>query len=121
VDGEERRVGEGHETASVGRVGLRCRRQANGSTRYLFAIPQFKDGGSFAKDYLPPKDQTLTLRGIGTTNVSATLLGDGNALECDVADGGVTIKLPANKRTELVDVVRVELSGDAQPAANAAK
>jgi alpha-L-fucosidase len=95
---------------------------AQGSTRYLFAIPQFKDNGSAAKDLLPPQDLMLTLMGLtATKDVSATLLGDGSALEFEVADGAVTVKLPASKRTELVDVVRVNFAGDAQPAAAAAK
>ena len=41
----------GTKPLPVGRDGLACRRAAKGATRYLFAIPQFKDGGSFAKDY----------------------------------------------------------------------
>jgi alpha-L-fucosidase len=94
---------------------------SHGSTRYLFAVPQFKDGGSYAKDYIPPTNAILTLKGISAKPSAVTLLGDDSALEFSYADDAVSIKLPKSKRTELVDVVRVEPSGEAQPAAAAAK
>jgi alpha-L-fucosidase len=92
---------------------------AKGGTRYLFALPQFKDGGSFAKDYLPPTDRTLALKGISNKPSSVQLLGDGRALEFEFADGALAVKLPAGRRSELVDVVQIELSTEAQPAAAA--
>ncbi|MEA2734057.1 MAG: alpha-L-fucosidase [Humisphaera sp.] len=102
------------ETASVPAT-------AKGTARYLFAIPQFKEGGSFAKDYLPPQDTTLTLSGISAKPAAVRLLGDAAALEFAFADNAITVKLPASKRTNLVDVVHVELSNEAQPAASAAE
>jgi alpha-L-fucosidase len=90
---------------------------AKGATRYLFAIPQFKDGGSFAKDYMPPTDTTLTLTGISAKPSAVHLLGDGSALEFAYADNVVSVQLPKSKRTELVDVVQVDLTNEAQPSA----
>jgi alpha-L-fucosidase len=83
---------------------------ANGSTRYLFAVPQFKDGGSYPKDYVPPTDTTLTLSGISVKPTSVQLLADGSPLEFQVTGDTVTVQLPAAKRSELVDVVHIDLS-----------
>lgn len=86
---------------------------AAGDTRYLFALPKFRDGGAYEKDMLPPADETLTLRGVARPT-SVTLLGDGSHPQYSFADGVLTVRLPAVRRTRLVDVVRVEL-----PAASA--
>jgi alpha-L-fucosidase len=45
------------ETASVPAT-------ASATTRYLFLLPQFKDGGVDDKDFLPSIDTTVTLTGI---------------------------------------------------------
>jgi alpha-L-fucosidase len=92
------------ESASVPAV-------AKGASRFLFAIPTFKDGGSFAKDFVPPSDVTVTLSGISAKPTSVRLLGDGTPLAFRVIGDAVTIELPASRRSELVDVVHVELSG----------
>jgi hypothetical protein len=52
---------------------------------------------------------TLTIKGIAKPN-AVTLLTDGTPLTFDASDDGVSIQLPASKRTHLVDVVRVELA-----------
>jgi len=88
------------ETASVPAT-------ADGTTRYLFALPQFKDGGMFEKDLLPATDTTLTLTGTAKP-ASVKLLGDGSALKYDYSGTTLSVQLPAAKRTRLVDVVQVE-------------
>jgi alpha-L-fucosidase len=80
---------------------------AQGKTRYLFASPKFSEGGAFEKDLLPAEDATLTLSAVSKPKV-VRLLG-GARLEHAFAEGTVTIKLPAAKRTKLVDVVEVGL------------
>lgn len=82
---------------------------AAGSTRYLFAIPAFQGKGTAEKDMLPPADETLTLQGAGKPS-SVVLMGDGSALDYDANGDTVAIKLPAAKRTKLVDVVKVQLA-----------
>jgi len=93
------------ESASVPATSL-------GSTRYLFALPKFKDNGAndqvYEKDLLPAGDVTLTLKGVAKP-ASVKLLGDKKPLEFSYADNTVTVQLPAAKRTKLVDVVQVEL------------
>ena len=87
---------------------------ASGSTRYLFALPRFKDGGAYEKDLLPAEDVTLTLAG-APKPARVTLTSDGSALEHDYSGQTLTIQLPAAKRSPLVDVVQVDL-----PSANGA-
>ena len=82
---------------------------ASGSARFLFAIPEFKNGGAYEKDLLPPTDLTLTLKGIANP-AAVKLLSDGTALNYSYADKILTVTLPATKRTKLVDVVKVELA-----------
>jgi alpha-L-fucosidase len=83
-----------------------------GSARYLFALPQFRNNGArghvYPEDLLPPADATLTLKGI-TKPAAVQLLGDGSSLEFDYADDVLTVHLPASKRTQLVDVVKIVL------------
>jgi alpha-L-fucosidase len=81
---------------------------ANNNNRYLFAIPEFKDGGMYEKDRLPANDTVLVLKGISRPKI-VKLLGTSNKLEFNYADGQVSIKLPARVRTDLVDVVQVKL------------
>jgi len=85
----------------------------SGSTRYLFALPKFKNDGAndqvYASDLLPAEDATLTLSGISKP-VSVKLLADGSTLNFTYANGTLTVQLPAAKRTPLVDVVRVALN-----------
>jgi alpha-L-fucosidase len=88
---------------------------ARKQTRYLFALPAFKPAteegrvGRFKADLLPPADTTLTLRGV-TRPRKVRLLG-GAPLPHQFADGLLTIELPATRRTNLPDVVEVELGG----------
>ncbi len=85
---------------------------SSGSTRYLFALPQFKDGGQnnqvYAEDIVPAQDETLTLGGVRQP-AGVKLLGDGSKLEWSYTNGTLSIKLPAAKRTTLVDVAEVDL------------
>lgn len=78
---------------------------ARGDARYLFAIPKF--GDSFGAP-LAASDEILTLKGVNEPK-SVKLLGDGSALKFTYADRAVSVQLPASKRTQLVDVVQVQL------------
>jgi alpha-L-fucosidase len=86
---------------------------AKGNSRFLFAIPEFNKvngaPGMFDKDMLPPSDATLILKGIPGKPVRVTLLGDSSDLPFEYAAQTLTIKLPATRRTKLVDVVQVVL------------
>ncbi len=84
----------------------------SGSSCYLFVLPEFKKGGAYEEDLLPPNDVTLTLKGV-TKPVAVKLLGDNSedaSLKYDYSDTTVTIHIPAGKRTKLVDVVEVDLT-----------
>jgi alpha-L-fucosidase len=104
--------------------------------RYLFAIPEFKTGGATAErigaiaqqaqipatttgeypdQQLPPKDLTLSLTGVGRPK-SASLLATGRTLEWAYAGRTVSVLLPASMRTNLVDVVQIELPDHADGA-----
>jgi len=76
--------------------------------RYLFAIPEFKEGGKYEADRLPAKDVTLTLK-VNRKPKSIRLLGSQRKLKTNYADGLLTIDLPADIRTNLVDVIQVTL------------
>jgi alpha-L-fucosidase len=89
------------ETASVPAT-------AAGSTRYLFAIPEFKNDGMFDKDMIEPGAVELKLSGVAKPS-SVKLMGDGSELQFDYTGNAITVKLPADKRTKLVDVVQVDL------------
>lgn len=78
---------------------------ARGSVRYLFAIPKFDD--PFGAP-MPPKDERLTLSGVDEPKW-VKLLASGSPLEHKYTGRTITITLPASKRTQLVDVVAVEL------------
>jgi hypothetical protein len=93
---------------------------SKGSARYLFAGPQFRNDGSYAKDYIPPTDMKVTLARISAKPSAVRLLGDGGALDFTASDNVVSVQLPAARRSELVDVVQIELSREAEPAAAAA-
>jgi alpha-L-fucosidase len=90
------------ETASVPATAL-------GSTRYLFALPQFQKGGAYEKDLLPACDFTLTLTGAGKP-ARVVLTSDGRELKHEYSGTSLTIQLPADRRTPLVDVVQVDLA-----------
>ena len=82
---------------------------AAGRTRFLFAVPKFRDKGMFEADRLPPGDETLSLKGAGRPR-SVKLLADGSTLKYTVANDVITVELPAGKRTTLVDVVAIDLA-----------
>lgn len=89
------------ETASVPAT-------TSGSTRYLFLIPEFKDNGAYDDDMLPLKDENISLSGI-TKPKSIRLTSDGSVLDFVYANGKIDVKVPAAKRSKLVDVIKVEL------------
>ena len=90
---------------------------ATASARYLFALPEFKKGGTSEQDIVPASDDTLRISGIAKPS-SVKLLADGTPLSFDVSAQGVSIQLPADKRTRLVDVVSIDL-GEQSPRATA--
>jgi alpha-L-fucosidase len=81
---------------------------ASGSARYLFLVPVFEKDGAYDKDLLPAKDATIKLKGVSKP-VAAKLLTDSKPLDFDFTADGVTIKVPATRRTRLVDVVQLDL------------
>jgi alpha-L-fucosidase len=85
---------------------------SSGAARYLFALPKFKDDGAngrvYENDLLPPEGVTLMMSGISKP-VSVKLLRDNSPLDFSYTNQTVTIQLPAAKRTQLVDVARIEL------------
>jgi alpha-L-fucosidase len=89
------------ETASVPAT-------SNGNTRYLFAIPKFKNNGMYEEHRLPATDETLVLTTTSKPK-AVTLLHSGKKLNFKYAGNQVTIDLPATLRTDLVDVVQVTL------------
>lgn len=90
------------ETASVPAT-------ANGNYRYLFAIPEFKENGKYDQDMLPVTDITITLKAEKKPK-SVTLLGSAKSLNYTFANNEISVQLPATLRTNLVDVVQVELN-----------
>jgi alpha-L-fucosidase len=89
------------ETASVPAT-------ASGRTRYLFALPRFKDNGAYPKDQEPACDVTITLSGIPKP-ASVRLMEDNSKLASAFSGNTLQIELPAAKRTRLVDVVQIDL------------
>ena len=75
--------------------------------RYLFAIPRFKNGSRYDEDRQPAKDEAISLN-TSSRPKSVSLLASGKKLSFKYADGQVIIDLPANVRTNLVDVIVVE-------------
>lgn len=83
---------------------------AAGSHRYLFAVPQYKKAEqAHDDDMLPLTDATLSLRGLAAAPKSVVLLSDGKPVESRFKDGVLTVRLPVSRRSNLPDVVRVEL------------
>ena len=82
---------------------------ASGSTRYLFAIPEFRKQGSYPEDQLPATDVTLTLSGVDRPN-SVALLESGQNIPFTYDNRVVTVQLSATLRTNLVDVVKVDFA-----------
>lgn len=78
------------------------------TNRYLFAIPQFKDNGMFDSDMLPHQDISVTIKGVPKPKKVKLLQGN-SQLDFSYNDNMVTIKLPASKRTNIVDVICVSL------------
>jgi alpha-L-fucosidase len=76
---------------------------------YLFALPKFpSDSRVYPEDMLPPTDTLLALTSNLGKPVSAKLLSDGSKLDFRYANNTVFVKLPASKRSDLVDVVKLE-------------
>ena len=83
---------------------------ASPQQRYLFATPEFKDHGTAESDILPASASDLTLKGLSAKPQAVKLLADGSELKHDFANGTLTVHLPAEKRSKLVDVVVIDLA-----------
>jgi alpha-L-fucosidase len=81
---------------------------ASASKRFLFLLPQFKQDGVYDDDMLPAEDTSVTFKGIAKPK-SVKLIGDGTALNFDYANNVMTVRVPAAKRTKLIDVVEIDL------------
>lgn len=88
------------ETASVPAT-------ASGSTRYLFALPEFRDGG-YEKDLRRAAELVLKLSGTAKP-AKVTLTSDSSSLKWEYSGNSLIVYLPAAKRSKLVDVVQVDL------------
>jgi alpha-L-fucosidase len=82
---------------------------ASGSSRFLFALPLFKEGHAYNKDLLPPVSHSLTLKGISKPT-AVQLLSNSAPLRYVYENGVLTVSLPASQRTKLVDVIVVSLT-----------
>ena len=81
---------------------------AKNNYRYLFAIPEFKNGSKYDEDRLPAKDLVISL----TTSLqpkSVSLVGTGKNLHFKNEGRQVIIDVPASVRSNLVDVIEVAL------------
>jgi alpha-L-fucosidase len=81
---------------------------AKNNFRYLFAIPAFKNGSKYDEDRLPATDTSISLK-TSLQPTSVTLVGSRQKLHYNYIDGQVVIEVPAGVRTNLVDVIEVEL------------
>lgn len=76
---------------------------------YLFALPKFKsESAVYPDDLLPPQDTTLSFTNSLGKPLFATLLRDDSKLDFTYTNDVVTVQLPASKRSDLVDVVKLE-------------
>nr|WP_307727950.1 alpha-L-fucosidase [Massilia terrae] len=83
---------------------------ASGRQRFLFAVPAFtKKERAFDEDLIAPSDTDLVLQGLAAAPATVTLLGDGKPVQSEFANGKLTVRLPAARRTRLPDVVAVQL------------
>lgn len=81
---------------------------AKSNYRYLFAIPEFKNGSKYDEDRLPAKDLVISL----TTHLppkSVSMVGSGKKLHFRQEGSQVVIEVPASVRSSLVDVIEVAL------------
>ncbi|RPD40014.1 glycoside hydrolase [Chitinophaga barathri] len=89
------------ETASVPAT-------SKGKLCYLFVLHQFKNNGKYEQDRLPAEDVTITLKTAAKPR-SIKMLASGEKLNYTYNNQEISVTVPASKRTNLVDVVRVEL------------
>jgi Alpha-L-fucosidase len=94
-------------------------KSANGapsSVRNLFVLPRFKsEQGNeantshvYPEDILPPQNAALSLTNGLDNPITAILLRDGSPLQFSCTNNVTTIQSPASKRTDLIDVVKLE-------------
>lgn len=106
-----------HQASLIGAKPLPAREKSNvpatslGNRRFLFAIPAFGNAsgnpGPYDTDMIPPGDVTLTLSGVDTAPTAARLMEDGAAVPFEFKDRTVTVRLPKERRTKLVDVIEL--------------
>jgi alpha-L-fucosidase len=81
---------------------------ADKNNRYLFAIPAFRKNGMYEEDRLPAVDTALTLE-TPIEVKSVRLLATGKKLKFRKEGSKLQVELPAEVRSNLVDVIHVEL------------
>jgi alpha-L-fucosidase len=81
---------------------------AKNNYRYLFVIPAFKNGSKYDEDRLPATDTAISLK-TSLQPTSVTLVGSRQKLHFTYTNEQLVIDVPAGIRTNLVDVIEVEL------------
>ena len=94
------------ETASVPAT-------SRGSVRYLFGIPRF-NGTPRPENQIPPTNETFTLNGVARPG-RVSLLATNATLSFTHSGTTLTVSLPASARTNMVDVVKVDLGAVVTP------
>jgi alpha-L-fucosidase len=84
---------------------------ADQNYRYLFAIPSFRKNGMYEEDRLPAVDTVLTLE-TSMEVQSVQLLATGKKLKFRKQGQELQVELPAEIRSNLVDVIQVHLKND---------
>jgi len=76
--------------------------------RFLMIAPEF-EGGAFEKNKKPLTDVTVTLTGLKSKPKSLILLTDQSPLDFTFENKTLTVRVPVAKRSNLVDVLQVDL------------
>jgi hypothetical protein len=66
--------------------------------------------GTGEEHMLPVQDETVTFKGAAAAVDEVVYLPTGESLPYEFKDGQLTINVPAEKRSKLVDVIRVTLA-----------
>jgi len=104
-----------NESASV--PGTRSTNTTGTVARYLFALPKFVGTSGtndptlvYSENLLPAEAVNLTFNSQLGKPLSVKLLTDGQPLDFTADKNVITVKLPAARRSKLVDVVKLEFS-----------
>lgn len=87
----------------------------NGKTWYLFAWPQNDEGeylnpqgGNMGQYEYTPKDKVVTVDNAGKKPSKVTILATGKKLDYRMDGKTLTLTIPADRTTPLLDVIKVE-------------